>query len=191
MSASPVAKLTIDDYLAIDGASDRPLEFHDGEIYPMVDATVDHSIIAANVVHHLASRLDGSNRRVVSVVSIRATAKNVVYPDIAVFCGSILRAKDAPDSAINPKLIVEVLSPSTEGYDYSGKFDIYCTIPTFEEYVLIAQDQPRVHVFHKNSDVKWTLTKYDGLQSVIKLESLNIELPAADIFAGIEFQLAG
>ncbi len=191
MSASPVAKLTIDDYLSIDGASDRPLEFHDGEIYPMVDTTVDHSIVATNVAFHLTSRLHGSNCRVLSVVCIRATAKNVVYPDIAVFCGSILRAKDAPNSAINPKLIVEVLSPSTEGYDYSGKFDIYCQIPTFEEYVLIAQDQPRVHVFHKNSDVKWTLTKYDGIQSVIKLESLGIELPASDIFAGIEFQLAG
>ena len=191
MSASPVAKLALDDYLAIDGASDRPLEFHDGEIYPMVDATVNHSILTANVVHHLASRLDASKCRVLSVACIRATAKNVVYPDVAVFCGSILRAKDAPDSATNPKLIVEVLSPSTEGYDYSGKFVIYCAIPTFEEYVLIAQDQPRVHVFHKNSDVKWTLTKYGGLQSVIKLESLNIELPAADIFAGIEFQLAG
>ena len=188
MSASPVA---IDDYLAIDRTSDRPLEFHDGEIYPMVDTTIDHSIIATNVARHLGNRLDGSNRRVLRLVSIRATAKNVVYPDIAVFCGSILRAKDAPDSAINPKLIVDVLSPSTAGYDYSGKFDIYCTIPTFEEYVLIAQDQPRVHVFHKNSDVKWTLTKYDGLQSVIKLESLSIELPASDIFSGVEFQLAG
>ena len=98
MSASPVAKLTIDDYLAIDGASDRPLEFHDGEIYPMVDATANHSIIAANVARHFGNRLDGSNCRVLSVACIRATAKNVVYPDIAVVCGSILPAKDAPCS---------------------------------------------------------------------------------------------
>ncbi len=187
MSASPVARLTLDDYLAIDHASDRPLEFHDGEIYPMVATTVDHSIIATNTTHHLANRLDGSNCRVAAAIRIRATAKNVVYPDIAVFCGSILRAQDAPDSAINPKLIVEVLSPSTEGYDHSEKFDIYCQLPTFEEYVLIAQDQPRVHVFHKKSDIQWTLTKYDGLQSNIKLESLGIELAASDIFSGVEF----
>ena len=187
MSASPVAKITLNDYLAIDSASDHPLEFHDGEIYPMIATTVDHSIISTNAARHLGNRLDGSNCRVVSAPRIQATAKNVVYPDIAVFCGSILRAKDAPDSATNPKLIVEVLSPSTEGYDYTGKFDIYCQLPTFEEYVLIAQDQPRVHVFHKNSDVKWTLTKYDSLQSIIKLESLSIDLAASDIFSGVEF----
>lgn len=80
--------------------------------------------------------------------------------------------------------------PRTEGYDYAGKFDSYRFLPSFEEYILIAQDRPRVHVFRRMPDDRWLLTPYDGLDRSASVESLRIALPISEICAGIEFHSA-
>jgi len=187
MGALPVVKLTVQEYFALDAASERPLEYHDGEIFQMVDATPQHARISSNTTFSLAKRLEGTPCFGNTNLNIRTTGRNYVVPDITVVCGNVIPSPESRNSVVNPKLIVEILSPSTADFDHGGKFDLYCQLPTFEEYVLIAQDKPKVEVFTKESETRWILTKYDGIEATIRLESLNLDLPAAEIYTGVEF----
>ena len=110
------------------------------------------------------------------------------FPDQLVVCGKPAFTDEAADTITNPKLIVEVLSPSTADFDCGGKFALYRRLPTLEEYVLIAQDRPNVDVFLKTPDGRWILTPYEGLQAVVKLDSLGIALLLAEHYAGVEFR---
>ena len=187
MGALEVSKLTVDEYFAMDDASERPLEYHDGEIFPVVDATIQHAVIHSNTWLCVGSRLKGSPCVSTTQLRVRATARNYVIPDITVVCGGFVPAAESKDAITNPKVIVEILSPSTADFDHGGKFALYCELPSFTEYVLIAQGAPKVEVFYKVSDVKWILSKYEGIQSIVKIESLGIEIPASEIYEGIEF----
>ncbi len=187
MGALPVAKLSVEDYFALDATAERSLEYHDGEVFEMVDATIAHAIINANTVGSLVSRLRGSGCICGSNLVVRTTARNYVVPDITVVCGQIVRAGEAKNSVINPKVIIEILSPSTADFEHGGKFALYCKLPSFVEYVLIAQDTAKVEVFTKESDTRWILTMYEGLEATVRLESLALEIPAAEIYAGVEF----
>ncbi len=187
MGALPVTRLTVEEYFAMDATSERPLEYHDGEIFQIVDATPHHARINSNANYSLAKRLEGSPCFCNTNLNIRTTARNYVVPDITIVCGQVILSSESKNSVTNPKLVVEILSPSTADFDHGGKFELYCQLPAFEEYVLIAQDKPKVEVFTKESPVRWILTKYEGLQATIRLESLNLEIPAAEIYAGVEF----
>jgi len=79
-------------------------------------------------------------------------------------------------------VIVEILSPSTADCDYGGKFALYRGLPSFEEYLLIAQDEPRIEVFRKMPDDRWVLSSYVGLDATVRVESLEIDLPLAEIY---------
>ena len=187
MSAAPVAKLSVEEYLALDRASEVKSEYHDGEIFPIEDATVRHAIIGANAVRRIAERLDGTPCRVLNPVRLRLSPTKFVYPDLLVTCGNPAVADDNADTILNPKVIVEVLSPATANYDHGRKFELYQLLPSLEEYVLIAQDEPRVSVYRKAApEDRWTLAIYRGLPSVAKLETLEIDLPLGEIYAGLE-----
>ena len=191
MGALAVGKISMEEYFKIDDASDQRFEFHDGELFPVTTmASFEHSVIAINLGRRMAERLDGGPCFAAAVPRVRATAKSVLCPDIAVICGRFILASGTPSAIINPKVIVEILSSSTSGYDYGEKFSLYRELPTFEEYLLVAQDKPRIEVFRKTSDVSWVLTRYDGLQAVIQIGSLGIEIPAIEVYAGVEFPAA-
>ena len=187
MGALAVGKLTVEEYFAMDDASERPLEYHDGEIFPIVDATPQHARIHANATLSVGGRLKGTTCFVNTNLRVRTTARNYVVPDLAVICGSLITAAESKNAIANPKVIVEILSPSTADFDHGGKFALYCKLPSFTEYVLIAQDAPIVEVFYKVSDMKWMLSKYEGTQSIVKIESLGMEIPASELYEGIEF----
>ena len=89
------------------------------------------------------------------------------------------------DAILNPKVIVEILAPTTEDYDCGRKFQLYQLLPSFEEYVFIAQDEPRVSVYHKAPGDLWRLATYRGLESVAKLTKLGIDLPLSEIYDGV------
>jgi len=183
MSASPIPKMTVEEYLAFDRASESRLEYHDGEVFPVVAATFEHGRIAINMARRLAERLDGTPCRALdSSVRLRVSPTQFVYPDFVVFCGKPDLADDFHDTILNPKVIFEILSPSTANYDYGGKFALYRRLPTFEEYVLIAQDAPRIEIFRKRADNSWVLTSYEGLESTAPIESINISLSLAEIY---------
>ena len=187
MSAFAVGKLTVEEYFKMDESSETPLEYYDGEIFPIAEATAQHSRIHANATICVGMRLNGSPCFATTTPRVRTNALNYVVPDIAVICGSFIFASESKTVITNPKVIVEILSPTAADFDHGGKFALYCKLPTLTEYVLIAQDTPRVEVFCRASEAKWILSIYEGIQSIVKIESLGIEIPASEIYAGIEF----
>ncbi|MFN7924986.1 MAG: Uma2 family endonuclease [Bryobacteraceae bacterium] len=113
------------------------------------------------------------------------SATKYVYSDIVVICGKPAFTDEQVDTVTNPKLIVEVLSPSTANYDYSEKFAAYRGLPSLEEYVLVAQRRPLIDIFRRTPDNKWLLSSFEGLDSSAELTSLGISLRLADIYAGV------
>ena len=177
---------TVEEYFALDDASERPLEYHNGELFPTVGASPQHSVILVNASYCFGARLKGGPCFAACAPRVQTTASNYVYPDLAVICGGFQYSAESANAITNPKVIVEILSPTTADFDHGGKFALYSRLPSFTEYVLVAQDQAMIEVFYKESEVQWILRKYEGLNSIVQIRSLEIEIPAAEIYAGIE-----
>jgi Uma2 family endonuclease len=183
MSAIPLPKFSVEEYLALDRAAEYRSEYHDGEIFPVVAATWEHGLIVTNTSRRVSERLDGKPWHVeTSSVRVRVAPTKLVYPDLAIVCGDPIFTDKVRDTITNPKVIAEVLSPSTAGYDSLEKFALYRGLTSFEEYLLIAQDKPHIDVFRKLPDNRWILAGYDGLESIARVESLEVDLPLAEIY---------
>ena len=183
MSAMPIPKLSVEEYLAADRVAERRSEYHDGELFPVPAASWAHARVTMNTARRFSERLDGRACHLAdSSVRVRISPTKFVYPDLIVVCGNPVFTDEVQDTITNPKVIVEILSPSTADYDYGGKFALYRRLPSFEEYLLIAQDEPRIEVFRKTPDRRWILSSYEGLESAVRVESLDIDLPLAEIY---------
>jgi Uma2 family endonuclease len=119
-------------------------------------------------------------------VKIAATG-NYAYPDLSIVCGEQQFEDKRQDTLINPRVIVEVLSPSTERYDRGWKFKNYQLISSFEEYILISQDEPRIERFLRQGDVGWLMTHATGLEGALRFQSVGCELPITEIYEGVVF----
>ncbi len=184
MGAAPVVKMSVEEYLAADRAAERASEYHDGEMFPLEAVSIRHGLLVNRVAWKLLERLEGGPCQIVSQIRVRVSPSKFIYPDQAIIHGEPALTDEHADTITNPKVIVEVLSPSTKNYDHGEKFELYRRLPSFEEYVLIAQDQPNVEVFRKTPDGRWLLTIYEGLDAVARLNSLDIALPLAELYAG-------
>jgi Uma2 family endonuclease len=189
----PIAKrrYTIEEYLELERTAEERHEYQDGEILAMSGGTVEQSLIAANVIREAGNALKGKPCRVAdSNLRVRiARQGRYVYPDALIFCGA--PQFDPQDvkrhTILNPRVIIEVLSESTEAYDRGDKFAQYRQIESFEEYVLIAQDRPSVETILRERDGAWSFQNHNGLAAVATFRSLGIEIPLTEIYAGIEF----
>ena len=187
-------RYTVSEYLHREQESLERHEYLDGEMLLMAGGSADHSLITANVIGELRSRLRGHPCRVYdSNLRVRIT-KTVLYtyPDASVICGSRQIDPDDPtgQTILNPRVIVEVLSPSTEAYDRGEKFGRYRQLDSLEEYVLVSQLTPRIEMFFRQSDGTWLFDAASELTATAKLRSLKIDLPLTDVYAGIEFPAA-
>jgi Uma2 family endonuclease len=182
---------SIADYLTAERASPDKHEYRDGEIRLMAGASGDHCLIVANLVRRIGEKLDGTPCRVYSG-DLRIRVPRTVlytYPGVTVICGQ--RETDPNDSSgetfTNPRLIIEVISPSTEGYDRGEKFDRYRQLDSLAEYVLVSQTAPFIQTFFRQPGGTWLFSPYAGLDSQVAIRSLDISLSMADVFAGVEF----
>ncbi|MBK8562767.1 MAG: Uma2 family endonuclease [Saprospiraceae bacterium] len=107
-------------------------------------------------------------------------------PDVLVVCGKPVFKPLSNDVIINPTLVVEVLSPSTEDYDRGGKFARYRSLASFQEYVLISQDACKVEVWFRLEENVWRISRFEGLEAVMKLDSIGLEIPLSELYAGME-----
>jgi Uma2 family endonuclease len=116
-----------------------------------------------------------------------------MYPDATVICGRPVLDRSDPhqETVINPRVIVEVLSPSTESYDRRDKFDSYRQIDSMGEYVLVSQDTPRIEVLRRQADGSWAITVFSGMDATATLQSIEVELPLNEAYAGVEFPAQG
>lgn len=182
---------SVEDYLRIERDSLDKHEFHDGEILAMSGGSPMHSLIASNVMRQIGNSLANKRCRVFeSNLRLRiGNQPRYVYADGSVICGPLQfdPADSKRETVTNPKLVVEVLSPSTELYDRSRKFDLYRQIPSLEEYVLVAQDAPLVEVYTREPDGTWIFWPHAGLEATAKLRSIDVLLALSEIYDGVEF----
>jgi Uma2 family endonuclease len=184
-------RYSIDEYLQMERGGAERHDYIDGEIVNMSGGTYRHSLIIANAGGELRQRLKGKTCRVLESnlrVGIPRTPR-FMYPDIPVICGKPeFDARDTwQETVINPRLVVEVLSPSTERNDRGEKFTRYRKLESLQEYVMVSQDRPEVEVYFRGEEGRWVLSPYFGLESIARLQSLEIDLPLAEIYAGVEF----
>lgn len=178
---------TAEEYLALEVESDIRNEYRNGEIIPMTGGTPEHNEITGNLVFLLKSALKGQP------YSIFVTDQRLWIPDLDLYTYPDVMMTHRPlelkpgrrDTVMNPILLVEVLSDSTQGYDRGDKFEAYRTIPTFQEYLLIDQYKPRVEQFVRQSESQWLFTEYKGLEAQIGLASVPVELVLKDLYEGV------
>jgi Uma2 family endonuclease len=189
---------TVEDYLRIDRSEDERYEYLDGEIYLMAGESDAHADISTNLIGILYNGLKGTNCRArakdtkVRSGSLpqkpRSTKGMFSYPDVVVICGEPQYLDEHRDVILNPSVIFEVLSESTEQFDRGEKFLRYSNWnPTLTDYVLISQHKPLVEHYIRRADGAWTLYRYSGLDADFPIESINCRLKLADIFDRIIF----
>lgn len=186
MSAVPKPALTYQEYLARERIASTKSEFYRGQVFAMAGGSVRHNTISGNVFAGLRNLLRGTPCRPFnSDQRIRIPANGLAtYPDVSVICGEIeVDAEDA-DAIINPVVILEVLSKSSERYDRGKKFDLYRQLDSLQEYVLISQEEAQVERFIRQDDGSWNLTLFKGMASELKIPSL-CSIPLSVIYEDV------
>lgn len=180
----------------LDWEAEQPIkhEYINGEVYAMTGGTLPHNDIALNLYSQLRPHLrERSCRGNVADAKVRVSeAGPYFYPDLVVSCDE--RDRRATDAIYYPKLIIEVLSPSTAGFDRGDKFKFYRRIPTLQEYVLIDAEKVGVDCYRKTSAGKWELTAYpddaaDVENPILELVSLDFQCPLALVYEEVELPL--
>jgi Uma2 family endonuclease len=178
MASLPDSPLTEEEYLQIERLAETKSEYHDGCMFAMAGGSPSHSLLANTIGAILRDQMPPGRRTYNSDLRIKvAQARLYTYADCSVICGELQYAGDQKDVVLNPILIVEVLSPSTESYDRGKKFELYRTIPSFREYLLIAQDERHVEHYSKQDAEGWLLREYrSGIVTIPSLQQLRIAL---------------
>lgn len=188
MSADSHEIFTLDEYLALERASERRFEFRNGVVVCLSGGTVEHAAISANIVGHLLNRLAGSSCRAFGAdLAVRVPAGPPYrYPDASVVCGDVsYTVIDARHAVDNPVLIVEVLSKSSASYDRGTKFEEYKSIATLCDYLLVEQERPAIVHRSKLDDGGWVEREVSGLDASVRLPSLGIDLPLGEVYEGL------
>lgn len=182
---------TPEEYLQLEEQAEYKSEYRDGEIIPMTGGTTNHNEISGNLYANLKFGLKKQNYRVY-IADVRLWIPRYriyTYPDVMVIKDEPIYADRGTTTVMNPILITEVLSPSTQNYDQGDKFAYYRSIPEMQEYILISQK--RYHVMqHTKTDAGWLLSEHETEDSVIKLASVNLELELSDLYTGVDFSEA-
>lgn len=189
MASAARQLLTPAEYLEIERTAENKSEYYAGEMFAMAGGSPEHNAIVFDVGGLLFAQLRGgpcqgfgSDQRVkVSETSL------YTYPDLSIVCGEPRFEPGTPRTLLNPTLIIEVLSPTTEAYDREGKFEHYRRLESLQEYVLIAQDRYRIERYLRQpGSEEWLFAVVTDPQGLVPLPSIGCELPLADVYARVE-----
>ena len=189
MSAVPKRKFTAAEYLAIEKLATFKSEFFNGEMFAMAGANRLHNIANENLSTEIGGLLKGTPCRTLSRdqrVRIGRTGL-YCYPDLIIVCGPPEYSTEDPDTLVNPRVIIEVLSDSTERYDRTTKFRHYQQLPSVMEYVMVSQHEPMCERFTRSPDGRWVFVAFVGLSAKLELTSVPVQVPLEDIYAGVTF----
>lgn len=185
MTAQPRLYLTETEYLERERVSTIKHEYYAGEMFAMSGASEAHNLIASNVNASVYAQIRGRGCRIYpSDMRIKIAKTGLyTYPDLTIVCGTPEFADVTKrDTLLNPTIIVEILSPSTERYDRGVKFQNYRTIETLKEYILIVQNNYHIERYARHEGNTWILTEAIGIDSTIVLESIQVTLALADAY---------
>jgi Uma2 family endonuclease len=186
MSALPKNFMTPEEYLKFERQSEIKHEYFDGEIFAMSGASEAHNIIVLNTGASLHAQLRKRPcRAYMSDLRVRVPKTSFyTYPDLSVVCGEREFEDDVLDTLLNPTVIIEVLSPSTESYNRGKKFQLYRKLESLKEFLLIAQDSVRVEHYARQGE-QWILTDFSRLEAVITLPSIDCALVLEDVYENV------
>ena len=179
---------TPEEYLALERQSAERREYLAGQVFAMGGASERHNLVVTNVVRELGQQLKQRPCRVyASDMRVKVAASGLyTYPDVVVACGEARFDDEQRDTLLNPTVIIEVLSPSTEAYDRGEKFEHYRKIESMAEYILIAQERCHVEQFIRRPDGHWLLAEWDGREAAFPLPSINCSLALAEIYDKVD-----
>ncbi|MFT3882530.1 MAG: Uma2 family endonuclease [Gemmatales bacterium] len=189
MSAAPIRKLTPEEYLAIERAATFKSEFYRGEMFAMAGANRNHNRLFHNLSYLLQHQLKSDSCSLMGPDMRVATAsqRNYFYPDLVIVCEKPQFLENAFDTLVNPQVIFEILSESTERFDRGDKFEEYRNIASLQEYVLVSQDKMLIQRFVRQSEDHWDMRIFKDAAGDFSLESVKVTIPLKDIYAGVEF----
>jgi Uma2 family endonuclease len=186
MASDPRPRISPEEYLALERQAETKSEYLDGEIFAMTGASRRHNRLALNLAFALDTQLRENGCEVyVSDMRVKVAETGLyTYPDVAVACGEPQFEDAEVDTLLNPKVVVEILSKSTEGYDRGAKAEQYRALPSLAEYVLVSQD--RIHVEHYlRQEDGWLLTETDRREGSVHLPSVGARLTLADVYSRV------
>ncbi len=184
MATAPVPRLTEEEYLRIEREAQTKSEFFDGQMFAMSGGSLNHSFIASRLIAIFDRQVSGSCRVSTSDLRIHIPAfKTYTYPDCLILCGEPQLVSDQKDNLLNPMLIVEVLSPSSEAYDRGKKFEMYRSIASLREYLLIHQDRRHVEHYSRQEEDSWLLRECFGSEATVSIARLSVEISLAELYA--------
>ena len=182
-------KLTPEEYLAWESIATEKHEYYRGEVFAMAGASVRHNVIAKNLIIGIGALLRGKQCQPYgSDLRIHIPENTLfTYPDISIICRDIIEEEN-DDYAIEPTVIIEILSPSTKNYDRGEKFMLYRDITALREYILVDSESIHIEVFRLNTKHRWELEEYNSLQDQLHIKVINESIPVAEIYAGVKIE---
>lgn len=178
-------KMTIEEYLAFENASTEKHEYYRGEVFAMAGAKVHHNEIVVNTLSLIKQFLKGRPCKPYNSDQRIHIEKNSLftYPDISIICGEVITLNDDEMNALNPSVIIEVLSPSTRTYDRSYKFRLYREIPTLKEYIILESESVGAEIAIFNQQGFWEVREYKATDA-IPIHTIGMQLSLQDIYEG-------
>jgi len=182
MSSVPQKRITPDEYLRMERAAETKSEYDDGVVYAMAGAGDRHNLIVIGLSSFLRYHLPSGCRVYPSDMKVRLfRPTRYYYPDVTVVCGQSQFDDKEHDVLLNPLIVFEVLSETTEREDRGRKFNAYQTIESLQEYVLVSTDQYLVEHFRRDSN-QWLYSKAEGLEAVLPLSAVTCDIPLREIY---------
>jgi Uma2 family endonuclease len=187
MATQSIPRVSEDEYLRLDRAAEYKSEFLDGEIFAMSGGSLRHSLLAGKWTALMINTLTGRNCHVFTSDARVRTSKtgSYLYPDVSVVCGGSKTHENSNDILINPQVVIDVLSPSTAGYDRGKKFERYREIESLRDYVLVHANSPHVEHFARQQDASWIFREYRGPEAVVPIASLDCTVSLAEAYSGV------
>ena len=176
-----------EEYLTLEEKADFRSEYEDGQIIAMPGNPIDHNRIASNILRFLGNKLHGDCEILLFDLKIWVeTHRKFYYPDVIVLCGEPDFYKKRDDTILNPTVIFEVLSKSTEAKDRNEKFNAYLSLESLKEYVLVSQNKAKVEKYARQSNDSWLYQATINLKSAVKIESISVELSFEEIYERVK-----
>jgi Uma2 family endonuclease len=188
-AALALARITPEEYLQFERQSETKHEYFDGEIFAMTGASRKHNLISMNLSYLLVGYLKGKSCKAYAGdfrVKIKETGL-YTYPDVIITCDKEILEDQVKDTLLNPLIIIEILSPSTERYDRGKKFLHYRQIESLQNYVLISQEEPRIELFERQATGQWLLSEKNGLENSIEIPAIDYMLSLMEVYDKVDF----
>ncbi len=191
MGVKKAAQISIEQYLEHEYNTPLKHEYEKGAILAMTEGSINHGILCGNVYSELRAGLTLAGEEGCSALGSEIRihieeADAIVYPDAMVICGGIETSADDQEAVTNPRLVVEVLSDSTESYDRGDKFHKYRQLDTLEEYVLVAQDKPVVETYYRKEANVWEIARFVGKAQQLQLKSIGLTLALEALYTDVQ-----